>query len=292
MGGALRRQYPLWFSRQWLFPAGGGSVPVGALLVAGRRGAVLSCMAWPYSPHWRVFTRIPFRCASPGLAAVATIASFVWSEIQTTSSPTGRTFRRSPEDGSLGSALSSLHSCRNFGDCRRGPVWRSRTGDSPPSSSVLCGTRRRPISGERGAPSGLGCSSGHRRWRFGWRSGHLLGLRPVRSVGRVSFGWYLLHYPPMILLTGAILPSSLGGGEPDHCCSDSRAGLWHVRHIETPIRRSKTLAYRPWFSIGIGLTLVLAAFLGLPTSCIPAFIPSGSPREILGGRLHRSSTDC
>ncbi|HEY8080764.1 MAG TPA: acyltransferase, partial [Acidimicrobiales bacterium] len=94
-------------------------------------------------------------------------------------------------------------------------------------------------------------------------AGHALSLPPVRAVGRVSYGWYLLHYPPMILLIGA-LPSS--GPLPVHERLLIAAVTLVVAFImyallEKPIRRSRQLAVRPWASIAMGLTFVAAAFL-------------------------------
>jgi peptidoglycan/LPS O-acetylase OafA/YrhL len=101
-----------------------------------------------------------------------------------------------------------------------------------------------------GGASGIGAS-------------HALSLPPVRAVGRVSYGWYLLHYPPMILLIGA-LPSS--GPLPVHERLLIAAVTLVVAFImyallEKPIRRSRQLAVRPWASIAMGLTFVAAAFL-------------------------------
>jgi len=62
---------------------------------------------------------------------------------------------------------------------------------------------------------------------------HLLGLRPVRSVGRVSFGWYLLHYPPMIILTGALWTHRLSVQENLLIAAATLVGPTHVRRRRT-----------------------------------------------------------
>jgi peptidoglycan/LPS O-acetylase OafA/YrhL len=92
-------------------------------------------------------------------------------------------------------------------------------------------------------------------------AGHLLGFHPVRSVGRVSYGWYLLHYPPMILLVGALYQHPL----PVHerlAIGAVTLGIAFVMYyvLERPIRRSRFLASHPWVSIAMGLALVAAAF--------------------------------
>ena len=93
-------------------------------------------------------------------------------------------------------------------------------------------------------------------------AGHFLGFQPVRAVGRVSYGWYLLHYPPMILLAGSYWQGPL----PVHerlWISLATLGIAFLMYfvLEKPIRRSKYLAARPWVSIAMGLTLVSAAFV-------------------------------
>ena len=94
--------------------------------------------------------------------------------------------------------------------------------------------------------------------------GHLLGLYPARAVGRVSYGWYLLHYPPMILLIGKLYVA--GDELPVHERLEIAAvtlaiafAMYYV--LERPIRRSRTLASRPWASIAMGMACVAAAFL-------------------------------
>jgi peptidoglycan/LPS O-acetylase OafA/YrhL len=94
--------------------------------------------------------------------------------------------------------------------------------------------------------------------------GHLLGLPPARAVGRVSYGWYLLHYPPMILLIGNLyIPGrQLSIHERLWIAAITLAiafGMYYV--LEKPIRRSKALAARPWASLALGAAFVLAAFL-------------------------------
>jgi peptidoglycan/LPS O-acetylase OafA/YrhL len=97
----------------------------------------------------------------------------------------------------------------------------------------------------------------------GLGAGHLLGLAPARAVGRVSYGWYLLHYPPMILLLGSLYT---GHPLPVHERLEI-AGVTLVLSfamyyaLEKPIRRSRALAARPWVSIAMGLLFVAAAFL-------------------------------
>lgn len=93
-------------------------------------------------------------------------------------------------------------------------------------------------------------------------AGHLLGFHPIRAVGRVSYGWYLLHYPPMILWAGALY----GSGLPVHerlVIGLVTLGIAFFMYyiMEKPIRHSKYLASRPWVSIAMGLSLVATVFV-------------------------------
>jgi peptidoglycan/LPS O-acetylase OafA/YrhL len=93
-------------------------------------------------------------------------------------------------------------------------------------------------------------------------AGHVLSLRPVRAVGRVSYGWYLLHYPPMILLAGALWTGPLPVHERLVIAAVTLAVAFVMYWLlEKPIRRSRELAVRPWASIAMGLTFVAGAFL-------------------------------
>jgi peptidoglycan/LPS O-acetylase OafA/YrhL len=93
-------------------------------------------------------------------------------------------------------------------------------------------------------------------------AGHLLGLPPVRAVGRVSYGWYLLHYPPMILFTGVFFQHDLPVHERLLIAVVTLGMAFAMYYVlERPIRRSKVLARHPWWSIAMGLALVGGAFL-------------------------------
>ncbi len=88
----------------------------------------------------------------------------------------------------------------------------------------------------------------------------VLALRPVRSVGRVSYGWYLLHYPMTIIMAGAIF-HRLSALENSVIALIS---LWMAydmyRYIERPIRRSTVLARSPLLSLLMGAAFVGATF--------------------------------
>jgi peptidoglycan/LPS O-acetylase OafA/YrhL len=91
---------------------------------------------------------------------------------------------------------------------------------------------------------------------------HVLGLRPVRSVGRVSYGWYLLHFPLMILAVGPIWNGTgLSVTENLWIALGSLAASYVMYYIlEKPIRRNAYLARHPWMSVLLGAAFVSVAF--------------------------------
>jgi peptidoglycan/LPS O-acetylase OafA/YrhL len=94
-------------------------------------------------------------------------------------------------------------------------------------------------------------------------AGHLLNLRPVRSVGRVSYGWYLLHFPLMIILVGVLWSGQYLSIEENLLIAGCTLVAAYVMYflLERPIRRSRYLAEHPILSIALGLAFVGAALL-------------------------------
>jgi peptidoglycan/LPS O-acetylase OafA/YrhL len=88
--------------------------------------------------------------------------------------------------------------------------------------------------------------------------GRLLSWRPLRAIGRVSYSWYLWHWPVLLL-----------GGELVNLANPLyRAGLATLslllavatfRLIESPIRKNARLLRRPGAFILIAIALMIAA---------------------------------
>jgi len=208
-----------------------------------------------------VFRRWPLRFTVLAAAAAATIGSFIWSVHAVTVDATSAFFSpytRAWELG-IGAVAATV-----VGYAGRLPKWLGAAlgwagliaialsahyvGDNFPGRNALL-----PVLGAVaviiGGASGIG-------------AGHLLAFHPVRAIGRVSYGWYLLHYPPMILWAGVLWTNPL----PVHqrlLISAITLGVAFVMYylVERPIRRSRYLASRPWVSIAMGLSLVSSAFV-------------------------------
>jgi peptidoglycan/LPS O-acetylase OafA/YrhL len=80
----------------------------------------------------------------------------------------------------------------------------------------------------------------------------LLSLPPLRYVGRISYSWYLWHWPALIFAAVIWGPLSAAAGLAVIAASWIPTAATH-RWIEDPIRLSKVLALRPNRALAIGL---------------------------------------
>ncbi|MFN8163757.1 MAG: acyltransferase family protein [Solirubrobacterales bacterium] len=79
----------------------------------------------------------------------------------------------------------------------------------------------------------------------------LLSLRPVRYVGRISYSWYLWHWPALVFATVIWGPLSWLAGLAVVAVSWIPTAITHS-WIEDPVRRSKALARLPNRALAIG----------------------------------------
>ncbi len=80
----------------------------------------------------------------------------------------------------------------------------------------------------------------------------LLSLPPVRYVGRISYSWYLWHWPALIFATVLWGPLSVAAGVAVVAASWVPTAVTH-HWIEDPIRLSRVLSLRPNRALAIGL---------------------------------------
>jgi peptidoglycan/LPS O-acetylase OafA/YrhL len=91
--------------------------------------------------------------------------------------------------------------------------------------------------------------------------GKLLGLAPLQGIGRVSYAWYLWHWP--VLLLGLTL---VDAGNPWHVAALVALSLllaiasWAL--VESPVRRAHFLRQRPRLVLVGGLVLMAASVAG------------------------------
>ena len=103
--------------------------------------------------------------------------------------------------------------------------------------------------------------------RGGGPINRLLGSPPFQAIGKVSYGWYLWHWP--MLIFAAVLAPGLGlGGRAAVALAALGVAALSYRFVETPIRRSRALASRPWLSlalgaVGVAFTMLTVSLLGM-----------------------------
>ncbi len=109
--------------------------------------------------------------------------------------------------------------------------------------------------------------------------GRLLSTRPMRAIGRISYSWYLWHWPVLVLTPLAVghplgLPARLAAAL-------AAAGLaWLTwRYLENPVRFSPAVRTSPRRSLAVGaVATVLAAAVGAGlTKAVPAPVGPGAP---------------
>ncbi|WP_170183346.1 acyltransferase family protein [Stackebrandtia endophytica] len=83
----------------------------------------------------------------------------------------------------------------------------------------------------------------------------LLGVKPMQWIGKLSYGWYLWHWPvlmigPYALGVEASVPVNLG-----LVLLGLAISLASYRLIENPVRHRRSLTSKPWRGIGLGFAL-------------------------------------
>jgi peptidoglycan/LPS O-acetylase OafA/YrhL len=107
--------------------------------------------------------------------------------------------------------------------------------------------------------------------------GRLLGRAPLQFVGRISYGWYLWHWPVLVIVPAA-LGRELGlGGRLLACAGALLLAYATYRLLENPLRHRRALTARPVRGLGLGLALSgTAAALALVAADNPPAVPVGA----------------
>ncbi|MDI1464328.1 acyltransferase family protein [Catellatospora sp. KI3] len=109
------------------------------------------------------------------------------------------------------------------------------------------------------------------------RSGpvRVLGLRPVRAIGAISYSLYLWHWPLLMAAESYYGKLSTGAGLAVVLASVVPAVLTY-RLVENPVRLSPRLAARPGRALALGLACTLlpvAGAFGFQAAVLPTFRP-------------------
>ncbi len=111
---------------------------------------------------------------------------------------------------------------------------------------------------------------------------YLLELRPVRFIGRISYAWYLWHWPPVIFAAQIWGPLSVFQGVVVITLSLIPTIISHYL-VERPLHRNEKLRLKPRLAIGMwlgGTAAVGLAALALVT--LPSTIGLATPGEVEG----------
>jgi peptidoglycan/LPS O-acetylase OafA/YrhL len=109
--------------------------------------------------------------------------------------------------------------------------------------------------------------------------GRLLGLPPMRAIGRISYSWYLWHWP-VLVLAPFLLGHTLGLAERIIAALLSAGLAWLTLHyLENPLRFAPKIRTSAWRSLGLGaLATVIAVCVGLALlRVLPAPVGHGAP---------------
>ncbi|EHB49696.1 acyltransferase 3 [Mycolicibacterium rhodesiae JS60] len=125
--------------------------------------------------------------------------------------------------------------------------------------------------------------------------GQFLSTSPMRGVGRISYSWYLWHWP-VLVLAPALLGHALGLTERVIAALLAAGLAWlTMRYLENPLRFAPKIRDSAWRSLGLGaVATIVAVFVGLgllkvvpnpvghgapvtqPNFAVPTALPAGS----------------
>lgn len=110
-------------------------------------------------------------------------------------------------------------------------------------------------------------------------AGRILAVKPMREMGRLSYSWYLWHWPVLVLavpllghqlgLAGRLVAVLLSGG----------LGMLTLRFVETPLRYGAALRRSPLasFAVGAAATAIAVGVGVAMLAWIPVPVGRGAP---------------
>ncbi|GGK89633.1 acyltransferase family protein [Mangrovihabitans endophyticus] len=106
----------------------------------------------------------------------------------------------------------------------------------------------------------------------------LLSPAPVQFVGRLSYGWYLWHWPVLVIAPAA-LGVTAGPWFNLLLCAVALGLAWLTFHlVENPVRHRRPLIARPARGLVLGLSLsAAAAVLAVLAAQFPPAVRAGGP---------------
>ncbi|MFD7898704.1 acyltransferase family protein [Streptomyces sp. NPDC059743] len=246
-------------------------------------------LVWPLLllVSWTVARRHAFPLALP--TAVLTVVSFALSLLTTATSPSWAYFGPHTRAWELGTgSLLAMAATRLEKLPARIAAAATWTGLACVLIAAFTFDQDTPFPGYHALLPVLGTAlvlaGGCVPTRFGAR--RLLALRPAVWVGGLSYGWYLWHWPllvigPMALRRSPELPLLLA------LMAVALPAAWATsRLVENPVRFHPVLRRRPGSALGVGAGLSAGAVsLVLLAGTFPPAIDSGVPAPVLQNAL-------
>lgn len=87
-------------------------------------------------------------------------------------------------------------------------------------------------------------------------TGRVLALRPMQAIGRISYGWYLWHWP-LLLLGATLLDTRHGWSRLLLVVLSLLIAAVSYRWFETPIRHSRRLLAKPRMAVAVAVALMI-----------------------------------
>jgi len=109
-----------------------------------------------------------------------------------------------------------------------------------------------------------------------------LACRPLQGAGRISYSWYLWHWPILVLVPLAV-GHALTLTQNLALVAASAVLAWcTLRLVENPVRYSRPLGARPRRSLALGLTLTMVGLLSMVviTNLLPSLTGSRPARAL------------
>lgn len=109
--------------------------------------------------------------------------------------------------------------------------------------------------------------------------GHFLGWSPMQAIGRISYSWYLWHWP-VLIFAPLVVGQSLGlPGRLAAALLSAGLAWLTMRYLENPLRFSPAIRNSPWRSLALGgVATAIAVCVGLTLlQMIPTPVGRGAP---------------
>ncbi|MEU7471801.1 acyltransferase family protein [Streptomyces sp. NPDC044984] len=120
-------------------------------------------------------------------------------------------------------------------------------------------------------------------------AGRLLGRRPLVRLGELSYGWYLWHWPLLVIAPAALGRTDGTAGVPLALglCAVALVLAWlTLRLVENPVRFHRAFRGRPRRALALGTGLTAGATaLSLTAAAVPPTIEVGGPAPVLAEAL-------